>query len=397
MKNQLLLIFAFLYCFGLFSCSEEVDWTESYDSNHKIPFGTYVLRNEMDGLFPDATITDIKTPTFAYFDEHQYDVHQEMYIFIYNYLPHPEVALSEISYFVETGGTAFLAQRNNQPFIKELGVEIEAIPWMSANKNALSLSVIKDNSEKNHDFEVIRTSNYFSTFNAETTEVLGYVYFDGKKEPNFLKVNFGEGYYLLHAEPIVFTNYYLLKKGQSPYVADVFSYAENYGILWDNQRINRVFSSGNNKGNFFSALDFFMKHPALKTAFLLLILLGLLYLLFNYKRRQRVLPILLPYENHTLNFSKTLAEVYRNHKDHQAIVRYKINYFLEQIRWRYQLTSKDFGEEFPKKLSAKSGVDLALCQALFQTIDTLQNKENCQKEDFYQLHALLTKFNQKSK
>lgn len=380
------------------SCADKIDWSMTFDSNDKIPYGTYVLRNELESIFPEVEITDINTPTYTYLSENQYDLYHENYIFIYNYFPHPIEAQHEIDIFVENGGTAFISNHSNSAFLEKKGIKI-AHKTLGNDDDVqnLSLSIIKQGHEMKYDFQNNRNIAYFSEFDTETTEILGHVYFQGKKEPNYLKVNIEDGYFLLHATPIVFTNDYLLKKGQSLYVADVFSYLENHDILWDNQRIKRVFSSGNSQGNFFNALSFFMQHQALKTALLLFMLLGLLYLLFNYKRKQRVLPIILPYENYTLNFTKTLSEVYRNHSDHRAMVRYKINYFLEQTRQRYQLSSNDFDQNFAEILSKKSGVNLLICQQIAEKITHLKNKEKCRKEDLLQLHHLLTKFNNESK
>ncbi|MEJ7677787.1 MAG: hypothetical protein WKG06_07955 [Segetibacter sp.] len=61
----------------------------------------------------------------------------------------------------------------------------------------------------------------------------------------------------------------------------------------------------------------------------------LLYVLFEMKRRQRIIPVITPLKNSTLDFVKTVASVYYNEKDNNGIADKKVNYFLEFVRSRF--------------------------------------------------------------
>jgi hypothetical protein len=188
----------------------------------------------------------------------------------------------------------------------------------------------------------------------------------------------------------------MLRGERSEYAAEVFSYMEDADILWDNHRIGRRQNSTPKNGGFFDALSFILKHQSLRWAFYLLLVSGILFLIFNSKRKQKAVPVLLPYTNYTLDFAKTLSELYRYNSDHTAMVKYKINFFLEQIKTRYNITSKDTEKDFSELLSAKSGVNLNLCEKLVLTIDIFRNKNYLDKEDFYKLQTLIESFNQNS-
>ena len=54
-------------------------------------------------------------------------------------------------------------------------------------------------------------------------------------------------------------------------------------------------------------------------------------MIFNAKRRQRVVPIINPLPNTTLDFTKTIGNLYYQEGNHQNIVDKKIIYFLEKI------------------------------------------------------------------
>lgn len=388
-----LLAFSFLFI----SCSSDVDWTRYFNSEKTTPFGTYVLRGELDEIFHESLINDLNETLYSYFsDNYHHDYDELRYIYINDYLVHDQEAWTELAYFVEHGGTAFISTHSFKDFqIDDLEIELSSFENKPKGPT-VSLSV-KNKPNKTYKYDKGAGVSYFSKYNHETTTVLGYLESNNEKQPNFIKVNYGDGYFLLHSEPIAFTNYYLLKTDNYTYVSDVFSYIDDGEILWNNKRFQSINESGRNDGGFFNALSFMMKHESLKVALYLLIIMGLLYLLFNSKRRQRIVPIVLPYENYTLDFAKTLAELYRHHPDHKAMVQYKINYFLEQIRVNHNITSKDTEKNFSELLSAKSGVDLSTCQILVANIEDLKTKDKIRQEDFFKLQSLIDTFNKKSK
>lgn len=376
-----------------------VDWTPTFDSAHTIPYGTHVLQRELKDIFPDSKVTMIKENTYEYLEKIQYDYRVDNYILIHQENIFTDATWEKLLTYVNYGGTAFISLgTENQTFEKYLQVKFHSFePPHSIHQSNVYLSVLNSGKEQSFKFQKGVGTNYFSSFNPQTSEVLGYITYNGKKEPNFIKVYHGSGYFLLHAEPFAFTNYYMLRGDNYQYVTDVFSYLPDQDILWDNHRINQRDSMDkNNDGGFFSALSFILKHQSLRWAFFILLSMGILFLIFNSKRRQKAIKILEPYPNYSLSFAQTLSELYKNNADHTAIVKYKINYFLEQIRTHYNISAKDTEKDFSELLSAKSGVDLNLCKKIALQIDIYRSKNYLDKEDFFKLQSLIHSFNQKS-
>lgn len=374
-----------------------VNWTRTFDSSHTIPYGTYVLRKELPEIFQGVNIEDIKINTGRYFDEFYDDYDSYLYVFINDGPHYSRETWNKIFDFVQYGGAALVAMHEfDSLFYEKLQIKTAEIDTVRLPE-AVSISINKSDYSEKYIFEKGVGTTYFSEFDAEYTDVLGYVEFKGEQQPDFIKVYHGSGYFLLHSEPIAFTNYHLLKKNLYHYVLDVLSYVEPKDIIWDNYRIHPREQHDDGSGGFFSALNFIMKNESLKWAFFLLLGLGLSYLIFNSKRRQRAVPIVLPYSNHTLDFAKTLSELYRYNPDHTAITKYKINYFQEQIRINYQLTIKDSEENFAQLLSSKSGVDRNFCRRLINKMLYFKSKSYLDKEDFIKLQSLIETFNQKSK
>jgi len=387
-----------LALFLIFGCRDEepVDWTPTFDSAHTIPYGTFVLHRELKEIFPDSKITDIRENTYEYLEKIQYDYLSDNYMLIHQENIFTDAVWEKLLLYVNYGGTAFVSGAKNGSFEKHLEIQYESIDKSNANLNSdKKLSVLKSGKEQIYTFKKGVGTHYFSNYNPLTTEVLGYIHYNGKKEPNFIKVYHGSGYFLLHAEPFAFTNYYMLRGENYQYATDALSYLPDHDILWDNHRINQRESS-NDDGGFFSALSFILKHQSLRWALFMLVSMGILFLIFNSKRKTKAIRIIEPYPNYSLSFAQTLSELYKNNADHTAIVKYKINYFLEQIRIHYHISAKDTEKDFSELLSAKSGVELNLCKKIALQIDLFRSKNYLDKEDFFKLQSLIQTFNQKS-
>jgi hypothetical protein len=75
------------------------------------------------------------------------------------------------------------------------------------------------------------------------------------------------------------------------------------------------------------------------------------------KRRQRVIPVITPLRNSTLDFVNTVAGVYFNDKDNRSIADKKVSHFLEFVRSRFNIATQTLDEDFIGQLHRKSGVD----------------------------------------
>ena len=76
----------------------------------------------------------------------------------------------------------------------------------------------------------------------------------------------------------------------------------------------------------------------------------LIFILFNAKRKQRVVKVIKPLENSTIAFTKTIGNLYYETKDHNNLIDKKITYFLEFIRRKYYLDTQLLDEKFMKNL-----------------------------------------------
>src|SRR5690606_10183509 len=124
----------------------------------------------------------------------------------------------------------------------------------------------------------------------------------GVAVPNFIKVKHGKGVVFLHLEPEVFTNYYLLQKETFPVVYHSLQYLGDRQIVWYDGRSHIKQET--------TPLRFILSDRALSSAWYLLLIALLFYLIFKSKREQRAVPIVEPEPNLSIAFAKTIGSLY---------------------------------------------------------------------------------------
>ncbi len=388
--------------FLLVGCNNKTDWQENYRERSKNPFGTYIIANETQNLFSDNEFTILDKHIYDYFNYIYYDNEANIanYICIKSFAYRlDENSIEKLLNFASAGNDVFLSLNYFSSYLKE-SLKFENINLDDFHKvdDLIDLKGtlhLKSKKFKDTIFKFDRNirRNYFSEYDSATTTVLGTQKIDEfTSKPNFIKVNYGDGNIFLHTQPIAFTNYFLLN-GNENYAANVFSYLPNRNILWDSQikRSNQTKERKNDR----SALQFFMKHPSLKWS-LYVGFFGLLtFLLFNARRKQRAIPEIKALKNSTKDFTHTIANLYKREENHKNLATKKITYFLEKIRSKYHIETRNLNDDFIRKLAAKSGNTIHTTKYLTNTIIALNKKYECTQDELVRLNTLIENFLQK--
>jgi hypothetical protein len=190
-------------------------------------------------------------------------------------------------------------------------------------------------------------NNYFSKIDTLNTTVLGYQSGDSTRI-NFIKVNYSNGTIYLHTQPTAFTNFHLLKGNHHEYAEKVLSHIPDGAIFWFVKDQNGDVISD-------SPMRYLLSQPALRSAWYVFLIGMFVFMLFNAKRKQRIVPIKKPLPNTTVEFTKTIGNLYYQEGDHDTIISKKIVYFLEKIRNEYLIDTNKLDQDFIQKLYLKSG------------------------------------------
>jgi hypothetical protein len=382
------------------TCCKKTNWDENFREKEKSPFGTYIAYNEADKLFKEQEIVYLKENFYDYI----YDANDNATDQLFNYIciksnasKLTEDGVNTLLSEVWEGNNAFLALNYFSDDLREqlgfktnnLDKEVFGVENLKALKGEFYLENASfENQPYTFDRNIRR--NYVVTYNENTTIVLGTTKIDGEKVPNFIKIYHGKGAIYLHTNPIIFTNYYLLKDKEK-YIANVFSYLPENTVYWDPQIKRSKYADDSDKDNT-SIFKFFLQHKTL-TWFLYVSFGGvLLFMLFNARRKQRAIPIINPLENTTVAFTQTIASLYLKEEDHKNVADKKIAFFLEKVRTKYLLNTSNLNKEFIQHLANKSGNEIENTNYLINTIITLHKRLECSKEELLTLHKMIETF-----
>lgn len=367
-----------------------INWTPTYDTKDKIPFGLYVLDKEFSGILNDRKFKKLDFTPYEYFRTDNLKDSAETLQVEGTFL-----RISEFSDLDKLSSIALLdfAGRGNNVFLsmKDFPVVIlDSLKFAVKGEYQFSDSIYnwmansKFGKQKYNLVEGIG-NNYFSKIDSATATVLGFQSGDSVRI-NFIKIKFKSGNFFLHTQPAAFTNFHLLKKNNFEYAEKVLSYLPKADVIWytKNQNGEKISTS---------PLRFIFSQPALKAAWFLFLTGMLLFMIFNAKRRQRVVPIIKPLQNSSVDFTRTIGNLYFQEGEHGNLIDKKIIYFLDKIRSQYMLETITLDDNFIKKLHQKSGKNLVDIQNIVFSINH-HRKNNFEsiEADLIELNAAIERF-----
>lgn len=352
-----------------------VDWSPSYLLKDKIPFGLYVFNEEYKTLLKDRKVEKVSQTFYEAFEPNYYDddtlnVYDKRgtILNICDEYVIDEQSTKEILTYVAEGNNAFLSvERLPQTLIDTLKLELDAKPNFTKETQVwLSNSTLG-----NKKYTLNKGDNplAFSKIDTLKTTVLGYQGSEKEKQINFIKTPFGNGFFYIHLQPVGFTNYHLLKDNNAEYAEKVLSYLPKDDIYWLVKDQSSLVQS-------YSPMRYILSQPALKWAWYIFLIGIVIFMIFNAKRRQRVIPIIKPLPNTTVDFTKTIGNLYYQEGNHQNIIDKKIIYFLERVRNEYLMDTSNLDENFIKKLQLKTGKDLKDIEHLVYLINYQRRSYN---------------------
>jgi len=384
-------IFFLVALFGLIilldaSRTKPVDWRPTYSVYDKIPLGLYVFDHEADDLLGQDVHRMKRTP-YEFLDS-IYDYETKLYRVNGNLMAISrdnnldDESWKEIFYFVGHGNTAFLSM-GDFPKIFRDSLKIETRTRMSLN-DTLAFKLANPNlgTKQYRMYEDVMPA-YFSSLDSTKTTILGTFAADSIS-PNLIKVQYRNGTFLLHTTPAAFTNVHLLKGDNSEYAAKILSYLPKADTYWHVSKDDSAISA--------SPLRYIRSQPALHWAWLLFLFGMLAFMIFNARRKQRVVPILEPLPNTTVDFAKTIGNLYLQEGDHGTVIDKKIIYFLEKTRNDFHIDTNKLDEAFVHKLYQKSGKPAELIQKAVDLINAhRQNRFASTENDLIKINSALEK------
>lgn len=177
--------------------------------------------------------------------------------------------------------------------------------------------------------------------------------------PNYLRIDYGEGSFYIHSNPVVFSNFHLREKEGFEHAQAVFSELNEGEVLWDMSYMYRQQNERRTYGRSSvpkSPFGIFFTNKSLMWGWYTLLAAVALFVIFRSKRRQRIIPILPVNRNDSLDFARGLGNLYYKSKNHKYIALEMFEIFMAHARNHYQIDTNKPVEVVFQQVAKKSGM-----------------------------------------
>jgi len=373
-------ILLIVYLVAQYNKPNAINWQSTLAKNDKIPFGTYILHNQLEKLFPDAEIANTNKSIYNVF--HNDSLQQGNYIIIAKSIKLNKFDFDEMMKYVKAGNSVFMSAFNWSGYLAD-SLKIESQAEYAKHNVSFNFVNGKLRAQSSYLFNRDIANQYFSSLDTAKATVLAQNY---ANHCTFMSYSFGKGHLYLCATPDLFTNYSLLTRQGNDFVEKAFSYMPAAGHLYWDQ-----FQNGDIPEDL-SPLRVFFANPALQWAYYLSLCGILVFIFYEMKRRQRVIPVVEPLQNSTLEFVTVVGQVYYEKRDNANIAHKKVIYLLEHFRDYYRLKTNKLDNEFIDTLSKKTGVAIEFITDLVHSVIFIGAQHHVTDHELIRLNKLIEKF-----
>ncbi|QPH38288.1 DUF4350 domain-containing protein [Pedobacter endophyticus] len=338
------LVLIVVYLVAQYNKPTPTNWAPTYISTDKIPYGTYILHHRIKDILPGAKIEQSRLAIYNTLKNKRSN--GSAYLIVAQTANISKVDFEQMKKFMRAGNSIFIASYDFGKMAEEL--KLRTAQTMSMERPSLNFTNEALKTEANYGFERGIGGQYFSQIDSTRAIVLGV---NQQQKANFVKYPFGKGALYLIAEPGFYTNFTLLNKYGAEYAAKTLSYIQKSNELI----LDQYFATKKNETT--DILRVFFKHPELRWAYYLSIFGLIIFVLYDIKRKQRIIPVADPLKNSSVDFVNVVGSVYYHERNNLDIALKKINYFLAFLRGRYYIKTNDIDASFAQLLIEKTGIN----------------------------------------
>ncbi|MES2681390.1 MAG: DUF4350 domain-containing protein [Bacteroidota bacterium] len=367
------------------------DLSRNYQDKNKSPFGCYAIYNLLDSVYSREVKVNSQTlynldqssgaGTSLLIVNDKVDFNQNDVEYLFDFLRKGNtVMLAAGEFYGSLNDSLHLQTRSvfysfSQPFdslIKKPGVEFR---FFSSNLRKQKFS-----------YPQLAVANYFAGFDSSRCKVMAAI---DKNKACLIKARVGKGTLYLMSMPDVFGNYFIAGHHNRAVAYNCLSLIKNKTLVWD--EYYKTFNVNN-----YSPIKFILESDALYSAYLLGIFAIVAYMVFEGRRRQRAIPVIVPPENSTLEFINVISHVYYNNKNHRSIAVEKIKYFYESLRKKFSVNTAEINDRLYDEISELSGIDKKMIRQLFVFCERIKNAEEITEYELLELNRQIDNFNKNS-
>ena len=388
-NKYLLILLATVLAYVLFEYyrPKPLDWTPTYQNDDKIPFGTQALYELLPGIMQQPTIRTVRLPVYNFLTESKLSGRSN-YVFVSQQFKVDDNDLKQLLSYVRRGNNVLISAYDLPDTLGAvLGFNAD-VKDLTKSDSTLRQNFVNRQLRKPDGYNFFHDDgrNFLTIKKSQNITVLGR---NARNEPVFIKIQYGQGQFLVQNLPLAFTNYYVLDPKTSEYAAKALAYLPALPTYWDEYQKQGRFDENQQ-----SIFRYVWSQPALNWAYYIVVFGVIFYAIFAGKRMQRVIPIVETPRNTSVDFVKTVGRLYFQRGDHDNLARKKIQYFLADLRERYGLNTSSLDREFTETLAQKSGISREEADELVRLLRNAQKSISLSEYDLLTLNTAIEKFNQ---
>jgi hypothetical protein len=390
-----LALLASLLLFVLLGKDKQYDWQVTYAHEDKNPYGGFALSEMLPSLFNNKPV-EHRYKTF-YELKDSLSINDNFLVISGTFNPDAEDANALIRHVQQGGRVLVAANYIYGKLADTLGLRtydyfFEGPTTFQGNRNDTStLRFINPRMDTTTLFYFKRDNIHNFIAKADTAFIKNQpmeaqvIVRNDLDKAVAVRLDYGKGYFVFCSTPMLFTNIYLLYENNHVLVSSLLSYLPVGKTYWtEYYHLGRMEAA--------TPLRFILTNEPLRWAYYIGILSLIGFLIFESKRTQRIIPVVKPLANSSLDFIGTISKLFYEKADHKSIATKKILFFLEQVRSRYYVGQPYQAEGFSETLAHKTGVSQSITSGLVSNIHGINAKEKISKEELLQLNEMIQKF-----
>jgi hypothetical protein len=390
---------------------DKFNWSTQYNEKGKQPFDLAIFYS----LFTESYELNITRERVTRELPNDASAIGSIYCFIGNQPKYSEEEAEHLMRFAENGGTVFISSEHLPDSLMQFLVFRSDCGFESIDNQALwtahslninaqfthpslisstpySISLPKDLSGMSawqaQNWSYFPLSSICGEGNTVPIALLGTVTFDNSNfsnngingnntthtEANFIRFTTKKGFIYIHTTPRFFSNYNMQTEEGLEYANKVLAHFNTKKVYWD--RVSVVLPKKKKQQAAQNPvprnpMEYVYGQPALRSAWYILLGSTLLYMVFRAKRRQRVIPILEPNRNTSLEFIQTIGKLYFQQQNHRNIFNKLMSHFLAHLRQRYHIVATEFTPQFIERVAYRTDIPIEIVSAIFDRYDQI--------------------------
>ncbi len=417
---------------------KRINWRETYKLNTDQPYGTQIIQQLLTDYFPDHELHVLEKDLDRTFDETIDSTAN--YVFVGPAANLDSTEINSLLDFMLKGGRVFFSSKTiPDDLIYSIDYDFCYEDWHDYSNyyaNNVQVNFTHPNLRQDSAFEFsfhqrntptfyrwnliedyffcrkdsIDNTEYYEDeeyedeeeYKDDKLEIIG-TFEDG--DVFFARCSYGKGYLYLHTIPLSLTNYHLIDTIGLHYASLVFSHLQEGDIYWDEKNRFSEFAGrrkndsnlGGDRLDRESPLKYILSQPPLAWAWYVSLAMLFFYLIFRAKRKQNIIPVLEENKNTSLEFIKTIGQLYFIQNNHRNLCLEMMRLLLLDIRNWYHLPTNQLDAAFQTRLISKSGVDKKIIEKLFLIHKNIQDSQFATENTMVEFKQLQDQFYQQAK